>query len=105
MFLPTINFSMLFDNIDTSVIDTKNRTEDATKAIKKSLQMGEDISRLESYKKQKQQADDFIKSNLDNLQQIGNIDNTNRPFIFWDTKEVKKQQKALESWGNLLKML
>ena len=92
-------FSMLFDNIDTSVIDTKNRTEDATKAIKKSLQMGEDISRLESYKKQKQQADDFIKSNLDNLQQIGNIDNTNRPFIFWDTKEVKKQQKALESWG------
>lgn len=92
-------FSILFDNIDTSVIDTKNRTEDATKAIKKSLQMGEDISRLESYKKQKQQADDFIKSNLDNLQQIGNIDNTNRPFIFWDTKEVKKQQKALESWG------
>ena len=92
-------FSMLFDNIDTSVIDTKNRTEDATKAIKKSLQMGEDISRFESYKKQKQQADDFIKSNLDNLQQIGNIDNTNRPFIFWDAKEVKKQQEALESWG------
>jgi len=92
-------FSILFDNIDTSVIDTKNRTEDATKAIKKSLQMGEDISRLESYKKQKQQADNYVKNNLENLQQIGNIDNTNRPFIFWDAKEVKKQQEALESWG------
>lgn len=92
-------YSMLFDNIDTSIIDAKNRTEDATKAIKNSLQMGKEISRLEDYNQQKQQADNYVKNNLDNLQQIGNIDNTNRPFIFWDTKEVKKQQKALESWG------
>ena len=92
-------FSILFDNIDTSVIDTKNRTEDATKAIKNSLQMGKEISRLEDYNQQKQQADNYVKNNLENLQQIGNIDNTNRPFIFWDAKEVKKQQEALESWG------
>ena len=45
-------YSTLFDNIDTSIIDTKNRTEDATKALKNALQLGDDLSRFDEYEKQ-----------------------------------------------------
>lgn len=40
-------FSVLFDNIDTSIVDTKIKTEDATKAIKKSLEIRDEINRLD----------------------------------------------------------
>ena len=91
-------YSTLFDNIDTSIIDTKNRTEDATKALKNALQLGDDLSRFDEYEKQKAKADAIYKD-LGNLQKVGNIDNGNRPFIFWDEKELKEQQEAIESWG------
>ena len=104
--LPENNeYSMLFDQIDTSVVDTKNKTEDATKAIKKSLQTGKeiesDLSRFDEYRQEKIKADNYIKTALKggHLEKIGNVDNINRPIIFWDEEEVEKQKDALESWG------
>jgi len=93
-------YSMLFDNIDTSIIDAKNRTEDATKALKNALQLGNDLSRFDEYEREKQISDNYNnylkKAGID---KIGNIDNTNRPIIFWDKEEAEKQKDALESWG------
>lgn len=94
-------YSMLFDNIDTSIIDAKNRTEDATKSLKNALQLGDDLSRFDEYEKQKAKADTVYKY-LGNLQKVGNIDNGNRPIIFWDEKELKEQQEAIESWGETI---
>ena len=92
-------FSLLFDNINTSIIDTKNKTEDASKAVKEALQMDKEISRFDEYRQQKKQADEYIQDSLGVVKQVGNVDNTNRPFIFWDSKEAEKQKEALESWG------
>ena len=89
----------LFDNINTSIIDTKNKTEDTSKAIKEALQMDKEISRFDEYRQQKKQADEYIQDSLGVVKQVGNVDNTNRPFIFWDSKEAEKQKEALESWG------
>lgn len=89
----------LFDNINTSIIDTKNKTEDASKAVKEALQMDKEISRFDEYRQQKKQADEYIQDSLGVVKQVGNVDNTNRPFIFWDSKEAEKQKEALESWG------
>lgn len=95
-------FSALFDSIDTSVIDTKNKTYDALENIKKAEEINNKISRVDDYKQQKKRADAYYDY-LGNLQKVGNIDNGNRPFIFWDYKEAKKQEKALESWGESVK--
>ena len=89
----------LFDNINTSIIDTKNKTEDTSKAVKEALQMDKEISRFDEYRQQKKQADEYIQDSLGVVKQVGNVDNTNRPFIFWDSKEAEKQKEALESWG------
>ena len=95
-------FSALFDKIDTSLIDTRNKTYDAFENIKKAKEINDKLSRVDDYKQQKKQADAYYDY-LGNLQKVGNIDNGDRPFIFWDYKEAKKQEKALESWGESVK--
>ena len=54
-------FSALFDSINTSVIDTKNKTEDASKSVKKSLQMDKEITRFDEYRQQKEVANNYKK--------------------------------------------
>ena len=100
--IPSNNqFSLLFDNIDTSLIKTKNQIYDATEAVKKAKEINTELDRINNYKEQKKQANAFYNS-LGNVQKVGNIDNGNRPIIFWDNKELKKQQKAIESWGETI---
>lgn len=100
--IPSNNqFSLLFDNIDTSLIKTKNQIYDATEAVKKAKEINTELDRINNYKEQKKQADALYDS-LGNVQKVGNIDNGNRPIIFWDNKELKKQQKAIESWGETI---
>ena len=95
-------FLTLFNSINTSLIDTKNRAYDATEAFKKASEINNELNRIDDYKEQKKQADEYYNS-LNELQKVGNIDNGDRPFIFWDRKEAKKQQEALESWGESVK--
>ena len=100
--IPSNNqFSLLFDNIDTSLIKTKNQIYDATEAVKQAKEINTELDRINNYKEQKKQANAFYNS-LGNVQKVGNIDNGNRPIIFWDNKELKKQQKAIESWGETI---
>ena len=73
--IPSNNqFSLLFDNIDTSLIKTKNQIYDATEAIEKAKEINTELDRINDYKQQKKQADAFYNS-LGNLQKVGNIDN------------------------------
>ena len=88
--IPSNNqFSLLFDNIDTSLIKTKNQIYDATEAIEKAKEINTELDRINDYKQQKKQADAFYNS-LGNLQKVGNIDNGTRPIIFWNNEELKE---------------
>ena len=86
-------FTALFDKIDTSIVDSKNRVEDLQDVLELVPQ-----SVINDYNKAKEEGDKAYKQ-LGEFQKVGNVDNGDRPFIFWDDKEIKKQEKAIKSWG------
>lgn len=86
-------FNSLFNQISTSTIDAKNRVEDLRDVLELVPQ-----STIESYNKAKEAGNEAYKQ-LGEFQKVGNVDNGDRPFIFWDDKEIKKQEKAIKSWG------
>lgn len=98
-------YKSLFNEVGSSLDKTAVKANNFKNALTGQDNDKFDTGLVKQYNTQLQNSKKLMESMSDEQKKFGNVNNTERPVIFWSDDEIKKQSTALKSWGEDLESL